>query len=42
MGKAGSIGSISPLKTPRVIISWSIMKDSGGEDYLMAKEFIRR
>ncbi len=42
MDKVNSIGLISPLKIQRVMISWSIMKDNGGEDYLMAKGSIRR
>jgi hypothetical protein len=42
MDKVNSIGLISPLKIQRVMISWSIMKDNGGEDYLTAKGSIRR
>lgn len=41
MDMASSIGTIFPPKIQKVMISWNIMKGSGGVDCLMVKEFIR-
>jgi len=40
MEKVLSIGSVSPLKIPKAMNSYSTMKDNGGEVYQMEKDFI--